>query len=133
MVAVLSGGQLRGALEQVVVDFLAVGVGYVRREAPEDIVSEHVAAALGPHVDAQTPGHVFHRRVRRARGRPLLHEHVVFAVAVVAFAPLEAARQEDVVRDHVVGRAVVEIDVPALVAAPAIVRQRDRVHDVEER
>ena len=84
MIGVLGGRELRGALKEVVVDLLAVGVGAVRGDAPEDIVDEDVAAALGPDVHAQAAGHRVGRGVRRARCRVLLHEHVVFAVAVVA-------------------------------------------------
>src|ERR1039457_881300 len=108
--------QRRCVREQVVVHRLAPGFRIGRIVVVEDVVGEYVVAVLGPHVHTHPGTH---------------GKHVVVAGSVVTFAPLETAGQEDVVRDLVVGRAVVQVHVPALVAPPAVVPHEDRLHGVE--
>jgi hypothetical protein len=61
----------------------------------------------------------------------VVHHDVVLDAAVEAFAQLEAAAEAQVVDDFVVGGAVVEVDVPAVVASPAVVAERGFPDSVE--
>ena len=60
------------------------------------------------------------------RMEAVVDHDVVLHHAVEAFAVLQAAVQAEVVVDVVVGGAVVQVDVPAVVAAPAVVANDDR-------
>ncbi len=63
----------------------------------------------------------------------VVDDDVVEAVALKTFAQFQSAVQQQVVVNLVMDGAVVEINVPAVVAAPAVVPQRDRLHHVQQR
>src|ERR1019366_5808454 len=84
---------------------------------PHDITPENVAALVIPDVRVVTA----------------VHQDVVFDHAAKPLAVLDAAAQTKVVRDGVIRRTVVEVNVPAVIAAPAIVGEYDGFHRVEQR
>ena len=91
-------------VEQVVIDLLcplAHTNGPVGRTY--NIAAEYVVAVVEPHM-----------RVQR-----VVHQYVVLADSVKALAQLQAAIQAKIVIDAVVGAAIVQIDVPSVIAAPA--------------
>ena len=95
-------------VEQVVIDLLrplAHTDGPVGRTY--NIAAEYVVAVVEPHM-----------RVQR-----VVHQHVVLADSVKALAQLQAAIQAKIIVDAVVGAAIVKIDVPSVIAAPARVRK----------
>ena len=101
------GGDWRSPVwivEQVVIDLLrplAHADGPVGRTY--NIAAEYVVAVVEPHMCVQG----------------VVHQHVVLADSVKALAQLQAAIQAKIVIDAVVGAAIVQIDVPSVIAAPA--------------
>ncbi len=94
----------------------ALGLAHGRVGPHDDVGVEAVVAAVEPHVGVKA----------------VIHEAVVPSVAAVALAQLEAAREHQVVEDVVIAGAVVEADVPAVVAAPAAVADDAGLYGVEE-
>src|SRR6185295_5966582 len=115
------GGDWRSPLwivEQVVIDLLpplAHADGPVGRTY--NISTEYVVAVVEPRV-----------RVQR-----VVHQYVVLADSVKALAQLQAAIQTKIVIDAVVGAAIVQIDVPPVIAAPARVRVDVGLDDIQHR
>ena len=95
-------------MHQVEIHFRAPRrTGHVGRTigGPNDVAPENVAAFGIPDVRIVTA----------------VHDDIVLDHASEAFAVLDAAVQAEIVRDDVKGRAVVEVDVPAVIATPAVV------------
>src|SRR5262249_26049397 len=67
------------------------------------------------------------------RVESVVNDHVVVGVAVEAFAELEAAVEQKVVVDLVIAGAIIEVDVPAMIAAPPAVTDDDGLHHVQHR
>src|SRR5579872_3011717 len=116
-------GEVRGGLpammQQIVVNLAAPRLFHADRmvRGKNNVTAEDVPAVAKPDM-----------RVER-----IVHDDVILHDAIKTLAILEAAIETKVVANLVTGRAVVQIDVPAVIAAPAVVAQNDRFHHVEQR
>jgi len=91
-------------VEEVVIDLLrplAHTDGPVGRTY--NIAAEYVVAVVEPYVGVQR----------------VVHQYVVFADSVKALAQLQATIQAKIVIDAVVAAAIIQIDVPSVITAPA--------------
>ena len=61
-----------------------------------------------------------------------VHQDVVVGLAAIALAEFESAAEHQVVVDLVVRGAVIEVDVPAVIATPAAVVQDDGSRHIEK-
>src|SRR5205085_9204247 len=106
-------------MPHVVVDLTSPRLRHSYRPVrPEyDVVAENVLAAGEPHVGMK---------------RVIDHDVVLYR-AVKAFSQLDSSVQSHVVVDAVIRGAVIQVDVPSVVASPAVVAQRHRLHGVQAR
>ena len=111
--------QRRGVRQQILVDLLAPDRRHADRliRGHDDIVHEHVATVRIPDV--------WMKRIA--------DHDVVRHDSPVTFAILKAAMQAQVVVDLEVRRPIIEIDVPAVIAAPAAVAKNDGGDGIDER
>src|SRR5680860_663565 len=70
-----------------------------------DIVPKHITAVLEPDMGM----------------KPVIQDDIVLYRAIKTFAKLQSTVQTDIVINMIVGRAVVQIDIPTVVAAKAVV------------
>src|ERR1019366_5303297 len=82
---------------------------------PNDVVREHVAAFGEPDV-----------RVEAA-----IDYDVVGHYPSIALSILDSAVKAKVVRDDVVGRSIVQVNIPTVIASPAVISQDDRLDRIE--
>ena len=106
-------------VKQVPIDLVAPGFVdpdrlILRRD---DVSSKYIAALCIPHM-----------RMER-----VVHEDVVLDHAPIPLAVLDTAVQAKIVVDVVVARTIIEIDIPAMIAAPAAVADGDRLDAVQRR
>ena len=90
-------------MEQIKVDLLCPLAHADRPVRCEyDIVAEYIMTVVEPYVRVQRVG----------------HEHIILTNPIVALAQFQAAIQAEIVVDAVVRAAIVQIDIPAVIAAP---------------
>src|SRR5450432_1730654 len=82
----------------------------------DDIAAENIMAVVEPDM-----------RMKR-----VVYQNVVLASTVEAFAQLQPPVETEIVVDVKVGGAVVQIDIPAVIAAPARVRQNIRIGGIQQ-
>src|SRR6185312_8802899 len=63
----------------------------------------------------------------------VVYHDIVYDDAVKSLAIFEASIEAKIVTDFVIRGAVVEIDIPAMIATPTVVSQNVRFDDIEQR
>src|ERR1700687_645379 len=61
----------------------------------------------------------------------VVHQDIVLAGAIEALPQLEPAVEAEIIENVVVAGAIVKVNIPAMIAAPARVRKNSRLHGVE--